>query len=121
MTGLPAGAIFNSSERRFSWTPDYTQAGSFNITFTVADSLFSDSESVAITVMNANRGPIISGFLLTGQWRPPLTVYPVASDPDGDPLTFTITNKPVWAQFSAASGQLSGTPTESQTGVLPIL
>lgn len=33
---------------------------------------------------------------------------PSASDPDGDALTFSITNKPSWATFSVASGALSG-------------
>ena len=41
---------------------------------------------------------------------------PDASDPDSDPLTFSITNKPIWAIFSTATGRLSGTPTESYVG-----
>jgi hypothetical protein len=35
---------------------------------------------------------------------------PTASDPDGDPMTFSIENMPDWATFSSESGQLSGTP-----------
>ncbi len=35
---------------------------------------------------------------------------PSASDPDGNTLTFSITNKPAWAAFNTANGQLSGTP-----------
>ena len=35
---------------------------------------------------------------------------PNASDPDGDPLLFEIRNKPVWADFDAATGRMSGTP-----------
>lgn len=42
---------------------------------------------------------------------------PSASDPDGDPLTFSIRNKPVWAQFNASTGQLSGQPTLGNVGV----
>jgi hypothetical protein len=37
---------------------------------------------------------------------------PSASDVDGDPLTFSISNKPVWASFDASSGHLSGTPDD---------
>jgi len=36
---------------------------------------------------------------------------PDASDPDGDSLTFTITNKPGWGDFDPISGALYGTPT----------
>lgn len=39
---------------------------------------------------------------------------PSASDADGDALTFSIVNKPVWAKFNATTGQLSGTPTSAQ-------
>ncbi|MGH9524517.1 MAG: putative Ig domain-containing protein [Terriglobales bacterium] len=40
----------------------------------------------------------------------------VEANPDG-PLSFTIANKPAWASFDPATGQLSGTPTASQIGV----
>lgn len=35
---------------------------------------------------------------------------PVANDTDGNKLTFSITNKPNWANFNIATGQLTGTP-----------
>ena len=35
---------------------------------------------------------------------------PVASDPDGDVLTFRIENRPTWATFSPTTGRLRGTP-----------
>jgi hypothetical protein len=42
---------------------------------------------------------------------------PSASDPDGDPLTYSVQNKPVWAQFNTSTGQLSGQPTLGNVGV----
>jgi hypothetical protein len=41
---------------------------------------------------------------------------PSASDPDGDELTFSIQNKPSWASFTTSTGQLSGTPGNTQAG-----
>jgi putative Ig domain-containing protein len=41
---------------------------------------------------------------------------PSVSNPDGHPLTYDITNKPVWATFVASSGELSGTPDNSEVG-----
>jgi Putative Ig domain/Fibronectin type III domain len=38
------------------------------------------------------------------------SVTPQATDADGDTLAFSIENKPTWAQFNTATGQLSGTP-----------
>jgi hypothetical protein len=36
---------------------------------------------------------------------------PTAADADNDKLTFSIANKPVWANFDTSTGILSGTPT----------
>jgi len=65
-----------------------------------------------------NRAPRISGA------APPEALAdefydfrPVASDPDGDRLVFSMSNKPVWAQFDAATGRLSGTPAARDVGV----
>src|SRR5690606_30356064 len=39
-----------------------------------------------------------------------------ASDPDGQTLTYSITNKPAWASFSTSTGRLSGTPGDNHAG-----
>jgi hypothetical protein len=116
-SGLPTGAVFDAAQRRFSWTPDYTQAGNYTVIFSVSDGVFTDSETVAITITNNNRSPVIDGTpdgsaMATTSY----SFTPVASDPDGDPLTFSIANKPNWASFSPSTGELSGTPTEGQVG-----
>ncbi len=67
---------------------------------------------------NGNRAPQVSG-------SPPPEVLadafydfrPVASDPDGDRLVFTVSNKPAWAHFDAATGRLSGTPGAGDVGL----
>lgn len=41
---------------------------------------------------------------------------PDANDPDGDSLTFTVTNKPAWADFDPTTGALYGAPTEADVG-----
>ncbi len=41
---------------------------------------------------------------------------PTARDPNGDRLTFSISNRPSWASFSTSTGRLSGTPTSAQVG-----
>ncbi len=67
--------------------------------------------------VDANSPPSLSG-------RPASTVTagelwaftPEASDPDGDPLWFTIQNAPGWAQFDPQTGALWGTPTAGNVG-----
>jgi hypothetical protein len=46
-----------------------------------------------------------------------LTITPSASDADGDALTFSISNRPSWANFSSQTGVLTGTPAAGDVGV----
>ena len=58
-----------------------------------------------------NGAPIVSGSpIVEGSVGDPYSFTPQARDPDGDPLTFSIQNKPSWANFDSATGTLSGTP-----------
>lgn len=41
---------------------------------------------------------------------------PTAVDQDGDALSFQISGKPAWANFSTSAGLLAGTPTEADVG-----
>jgi hypothetical protein len=44
------------------------------------------------------------------------TFRPASVSPAGTSLLFSIQNKPAWANFSLTSGELSGTPSSSETG-----
>ncbi len=65
----------------------------------------------------SNSPPSISGqaadSVIAGQ---AYAFTPAVTDPNGDPLTFTIQNRPSWASFSASTGRLSGTPSGTQAG-----
>ncbi len=67
----------------------------------------------------ANRAPSIQGTppttAVSGQ---PWAFVPTASDPDGDPLTFSVTNRPAWASFDAQTGRLAGTPGTVDQGAV---
>jgi len=116
----PAWATFSTTTGRLTGTP--TAAGSFaSIGISVSDGSASASlPAFAITVSAAaptNRPPTISGTpttsVLTGA---AYAFQPTASDPDGNPLTFSIANRPAWAAFDAATGRLSGNPTAANVG-----
>ncbi|MFU8822555.1 MAG: putative Ig domain-containing protein, partial [Gammaproteobacteria bacterium] len=64
-----------------------------------------------------NNLPLISGTpaaaVLVGQtWA----FAPTASDPDGDRLSFSISNKPAWLSFDPATGRTWGTPADKDVG-----
>jgi len=77
----------------------------------------------ANTIMNdggstTNAPPTISGTPATSVTAGSgYSFTPSASDPEAtDTLTFSVTNKPSWAQFSTSTGALTGTPTASDVG-----
>ena len=63
---LPAGASFDPATRQFSWTPDYTQAGEYTVTFTASDGTrsysLSGTKDVTITVRDVTVAEQISGL-----------------------------------------------------------
>jgi len=115
----PAWASFDVVTGRLSGTPASGNVGTYgNIVISVSDGIASATlPAFTITVVAANRAPTIGG-------TPPTSVtagqaysfQPNASDPDGQTLTFSISNKPAWANFNTANGALTGTPTSSQVG-----
>jgi hypothetical protein len=108
----PSWATFNTATGRLSGTP--SGAGtSGNIIISVSDgTALASLPAFAIQVTaQANRPPVISGTpLLALNVLLPYVFQPTASDPDGDPLTFSIQNSPSWATFNTSTGRLSGTP-----------
>ena len=120
VAGKPTWASFDASTGRLSGTPSAAQVGTYpGIVISVTDgTTFSELAPFSIAVTAApNRAPTIVGTpvwsVVAGQTY---TYTPSASDADGDPLTFSIQNRPAWATFSSSTGRLSGTPTSAQVG-----
>jgi len=66
----------------------------------------------------SNHAPTISGTPATAILvDTSYSFTPTASDADNDTLLFSITNKPSWASFDTATGELSGTPLNEDAGV----
>jgi len=64
----------------------------------------------------ANRAPTISGVPQTSvQVKKTYRFFARASDADGNAITFSIANKPVWAWFDARTGTLGGEPQTAGT------
>jgi hypothetical protein len=103
--------------------PGSSDEGSYpGIRISVSDGIESAAlVAFTITVVGtANQSPSISGTPNTQ-----VTIgseydfAPAASDPDNDPLTFSVQGKPEWAAFSDTTGALSGTPSLADVGSYP--
>jgi len=107
---LPSGATFASP---FTWTPSYSQAGAYQVTFTASDGLAQDSETITITVNNVNRAPVLSTISDKSVYLGDSLNFAVdATDPDSDSLTYSAQNIPSGATFTNRT--FSWTPSESQ-------
>ena len=122
VSNKPGWASFSSTTGLLSGTPSASHVGVYsNITIRVTDDLKTVSLPVfSITVKSAapsNSPPVISGSPATSVVAGgAYSFQPSASDANSDALTFSITNKPSWATFSASTGKVSGTPTTTHVG-----
>jgi len=112
----PAWATFSTTTGALTGTPLAKHVGvTKGISITVTDGknkVSLPAFDLQVSVVALNKAPVISGIPATtvnvgGAYR----FIPTASDADtSDILTFSITNKPTWATFDTATGQLSGSP-----------
>ena len=122
ISNQPSWASFDTSTGGLSGMPSSGDVGVYSgIVISVSDGEFSASLasfSVTVSAVATNTPPQISGTPATsvneGQ---SYSFTPSASDANGDSLTFSIENRPSWASFSTATGELSGTPVAADVGV----
>ncbi|MBI4895417.1 MAG: tandem-95 repeat protein [Candidatus Aenigmarchaeota archaeon] len=116
--GLPNGASVNNTTGQFSWTPNSSQAGIYNITFVVSDSLLSSNETIFILVNNTNVAPVLSTVgNKTVNVTQQLTFTLNATDIDNDTVIFSVLNIPIGAVLNSSSGIFNWTPNSSQAGI----
>jgi hypothetical protein len=123
-SNLPVWATLDAATGALTGTPAADQTGTYaDIVITVSDGATSASLqpfNVVVNAVDANSQPVISGRPQTVIVRDTLyTFVPTASDPDADPLRFTVTNLPRWAQFSSAIGRIRGVPGTGDVGIYP--
>jgi parallel beta-helix repeat protein len=127
--GLPSGASFTKSPQNtsatLSWTPSYTQSGTYAVTF-IANNSLNGTASTTITVNNVNGPPIINApSTVSGIETATMTVNASAADPDGEAISsLTASNLPSGASFAGSpshtSGTLTWTPSFTQAGSYPV-
>ena len=111
----PSWANFDASSGALTGAPTTDSIGMFsNIAISVSDG--TSTASLAPFSIEVAAPLAISG-------TPPIAVavgsvytfQPSTNAAQGTTLTFSISNKPSWAAFSATTGQLSGTPSQAGT------
>ncbi|MGB3404406.1 MAG: cadherin domain-containing protein [Microcoleaceae cyanobacterium] len=102
-----------------SGTPGNADIGDHSVELQVEDSQGDiDTQSFTVKVKNTNDAPTITGTPNTTiDEDSNYSFIPTAEDIDGDVLSFSIQNKPDWADFDSATGELSGTPENESVGI----
>lgn len=120
ISNAPSWAAFNSSTGTLKGTPSDVLKTYGSIVISVTDGVSTASLpgfSIRVYAPNTADKPAI--------WEKPATsvkagsyyyFVPTASDYYGQPLSFSVKNKPDWATFNIVTGALKGTPSSTQTG-----
>ena len=118
ISGKPSWASFNTSNGTLSGMPETPNVGtSSTIVISVSDGAARASLPAFTLKVMPNITPTITGTpATTVTVGTHYSFTPKATEPDGDPLSFSVKNKPSWASFSIATGTLSGTPATANVG-----
>ena len=117
----PSWAQFDPHTGRLYGTPlPQANVGTFaNIVISASDgSARASLAPFAVTVLPLpNTPPKLAGTAPAGVVAGhPYSFQPIATDPNGLKIVFTIANAPAWASFNTATGLLSGTPAAGNVG-----
>ena len=116
----PSWASFNTATGALTGTPTNSDIGTTSgIVISVSDgSLSASLAAFSLEVTNTNDAPTIAGTPTTSVAQDSAYSFiPTGVDVDaGTTLTYSIVNKPTWANFNTATGALTGTPTNADVG-----
>jgi uncharacterized protein (TIGR03437 family) len=116
---LPTGASFIESERRFTWTPNFNQAGTYTVGFGASDNgtpPLNDFKTVTITVTNTNRAPQADTKTVTTNEDTAVAITLTGADPDGDAITLAVVTPPQRGVLSGTAPNLTYTPNKDVNG-----
>ncbi len=120
LTIQPSGASINSATGRITWMPGSSQLGLQQFTVQVSDPHGGEalqSFDVLVASGNANIAPLLESSVRShAPVGLPFTSRLIASDADGDPLTFALISGPTGLTI-AVDGRLIWTPSSSQIGL----
>jgi hypothetical protein len=115
IVNMPGWASFSSSTGQLTGTPTPSGVGAYaNIQISVSDGqtstalpAFSINVLPPLTISGSPTTQVVAGSSYS--------FLPTTSAANGSALTFSVQNQPAWASFNTATGELSGTATQTGT------
>jgi hypothetical protein len=114
----PAHGILTGTAPALTYTPGAGYHGPDSFQFKATDPVGADSNlaTVSITVNAVNHAPTANPQVVTTDEDTPMAITLTGSDPDGDPLTFTVTSLPAKGTLSGTAPNLTYTPGANLSG-----
>ncbi len=116
VTGPLYGKL-SGEDKEFVYIPNANFSGTDGFTFKASDgTLDSVPASVSIAVTPVDDPPVVSGGNAMTKEDKPVWIALMASDPDGDPLTYTVLTSPSHGSLSGTAPTLAYTPNADYSG-----
>ena len=108
-SGLPSGATLNPVTGVFTWTPGYTQRGTYTVTFSTSDGLAqSATQTASITVQPTNIAPVLAPIgNKTAYKGTAFSLQLSATDVNPGALRYTASSLPPGATLNPSTGAMS--------------
>ncbi len=104
-----------------SFVPTNNNVGTHDVTLRVSDGSINVDQVFKIRVINVNDPPTITSTPVTAVDEDHVYTYTVVgNDIDGDTLTYTAPQKPLWLNFDPDTHILSGTPANDDVGTADV-
>ena len=117
VTSAPAHGGLSGSAPNLTYTPALNYTGADSFQFVANDgALSSAAATVSLTVNPVNDAPVAAPQSLTTAEEAPLALILSASDVEGSPLTYSITNPPLHGLLSGSAPNLTYTPDLNYNG-----
>ena len=117
ITSGPTNGTLSGTAPNLTYTPNPNYAGPDTITYTANDGTnTSNTATITITITPINDPPVADDDTATTQQDTPTPITLSATDPDGDPLTYTITSGPTNGTLSGTAPNLTYTPNPNYAG-----
>ncbi len=116
---LPSDMSWNQEMGQIRWTPTIDDLGSYTFFIQARDltgRVASERVDLTVVAMNNAAPTITSQPEIVAAFDSPYSYDVEATDPDGDPLTFSLGTAPAGMTIDANSGVISWTPTAADEG-----
>ena len=99
----PSHGVLSGTAPNLTYTPTVGYTGPDSFTFTASNAVYTSNTAVVSVTVSSNQAPVANSQTVTSSNGASVQVTLTATDPNGDPLTYSIVTPP-------QHGSLSGTP-----------